>query len=188
MSASTYNSFTNTENAASILAKHLGKGFEHWVKYLKRDQRRSEKNREFPLWAILHGERYYDLSDIYRFVARRNPTALGFPAHGEHEECAVGSTFMPNVTVQCRYDERCRLVVRVDVDDYYGDPILSPETARKLGQQLIDAARYCDSHALDYWDWKVAPVLEAEVPSPLMLKVKEKMAELRSARGICARK
>jgi len=184
MSVTPYNSFTDTESAAGFLAEHLGKGFDYWLRFLKKDQKRAEKNRDIQIWGIDYGIVCYDLSDIYRFIARRNPTALGFRPHTFYEECVRGSTFLPSVRVQCRYDEDCRLVVRVDVDDFYGDPILSSKTARKLGQELIDAANYCDSHYLDFEKWVVVRKPEAPEASSLISMIKAKVDDLRAKEGL----
>lgn len=73
------NTFTGTENAAGFLARHLNNDYEYWMKFLKRDQRRTEKNRDIPIWGMIHDSVCYDISNLCQYVARRNPTALGYP-------------------------------------------------------------------------------------------------------------
>lgn len=170
-----------TERAAMFLAEHLDQDYENQLKFLKKDQRR--KNQEIPAGRVGVHEGFffaYYPQDLCEFVARRNPTALGYPPNWDFESCAKGSTYLLDLQIRCHYEDGGRFTVALEENDwFYGKREVTPEVARKLGQQFISAANYCDEHIFDREKWKPVPRKEIAATS-LMELLKTKKILLRS--------
>jgi len=69
-----------------------------------------------------------------------------------------GSSYSCTASIGVNYERGCELVVQVEAPTVYvGRPLMSPEAARQLAAELLEAASACDSHAFDVVKWAVVP-------------------------------
>lgn len=150
------------EMAAEVLTTHLGDTYDYWLKKLKQDSRRAEGNRDFPFIVAVpaHGDgepfNAYRSSDIYKFIARRNPSALGFQPY--KKGCAKGTTYQVEARVHCDFANGGSPSIRLDEETpFFGDRRLSIEGARHLAQEILRIVEFCESHEFSLEEWDFVP-------------------------------
>jgi len=152
------------DSAAGMLSGYLGRDFDYWMKELKLDGRRVERNRYFRFTDVLnaHGHsdeglvRYYFITDIYKFIARRNPSSLGYRHH--ESGCAQGTTYRVEAGLHCDYANAgvCSVLLKEE-SVFFGDRRLTIQGAKHLAQQILKIVDFCESHEFNHEECEFVP-------------------------------
>lgn len=139
-----------------MLLKHLGGTADDWQEVLLEDRSLPEIEREFS-FKQSYGTPSYELAGVYYYIFRFAPEALGMgKALGIGS--VDGSSFTCSASHAVNYERSGEIVVELEYSKLFnGRALMSPEAARKLSAQLVDAAAACETHAFDVAHWKVVP-------------------------------
>lgn len=138
--------------AARILDRHLGQGVDYWIQYLRDDRQSTVASRNDSAevnWIFDDTDIWYDERELYAFIAKRHPKALGIGSTTSYG--SAPSNFFVSVAVD--YVRAAQLVVEVSAEGEVFQ--LSSTQARLLAQALTDGAKYCDSHVYKVIEKKV---------------------------------
>lgn len=142
--------------AAEILVRHLGGTTDEWDAFLTENHSLDEDEREIP-FSKVWGQVTYELSDLYKYIFHEAPEVLGL-GRALGIGSVDGSSFACSASHAVNYEHSGEIVVELEFSKFFnGRALMSPEAARKLSAQLIDAAAACETHAFDVVRWKVVP-------------------------------
>lgn len=177
------NRLVAAESAAGMLSGCLGRDFDCWMKELKLDGRRAERNRHFAFMDVLsaHGDegpvRCYYVTEIYKYIARRNPSSLGYPPH--ESGCARGTTYRVEPRLHCDHANSGICSVLLEEESvFFGDRRLTIQGAKHLAQQILKIVDFCESHEFNHEEWDFVQ-RENAGNSRLMEMLMEKRAQIR---------
>lgn len=150
------NGYINEDSTVLALVKHLGGTFEGWRERLKEDRCSTSDYRSFSCKKV-GGQLLYERASVFQFIFQEAPEALGL-GRALGIGTVDGSSFACSASHAVNYERSGEVVVELDFSrSFSGRALMSPEAARKLAAQLIDAAAICETHALDIVSWKIKP-------------------------------